>query len=187
MIGTRLFPRSEALGYWRSGESFSAVARRYRVTPEAVRAAVIREVPDEYALWVAERRRAAGAVLVCPGCGGHKSRAASLCRACAHPAIPQRARILWTREMIIERVQQWNRTHGQPPTATDWNPSMLVGTGLAAKAESFYSGCWPQMGTVSNHFGSWSAAIAAAGFPPRLATDPRAEARRSNAAARRAA
>ena len=52
---------------------------------------------------------------------------------------------------LIERIQKWALIHGgRPPTANDWNP----------KKEG-----WPSSSLVQRVFGSWSAGMAAAGFP----------------------
>jgi Homing endonuclease associated repeat/Homeodomain-like domain len=58
---------------------------------------------------------------------------------------------LWSRERIVERIKEWNRVHGEPPTALDW----------LLQVEGF-----PACKTVQEYFGSWNAAITAAGFTP---------------------
>jgi len=57
----------------------------------------------------------------------------------------------WTREKIIFAIQGWAREHGRRPIYADWD---YAGDGH------------PQAHTVVDHFGSWSAAIAIAGFRP---------------------
>lgn len=77
-------------------------------------------------------------------------------------------RLLWDREAIVERVQAWVETYGQPPTAQEWNPAMARARGRHDIAERWeQDGCWPTTTTTQYVFGSWSAAIAAAGFTPR--------------------
>lgn len=61
------------------------------------------------------------------------------------------AGIDWTRELIISCIQDWARDHGLPPTQIDWSK------GTADH---------PHYRTAAKRFGSWSAAIAAAGFTP---------------------
>jgi hypothetical protein len=59
----------------------------------------------------------------------------------------------WTRETILEAFAEWSRTHGgTPPTNAEW--------------ETAAPGC-PSAAAVVRHFGSWNAAIDAAGFYPR--------------------
>ena len=59
----------------------------------------------------------------------------------------------WTRERIVVAMQAWAAERGRPPAADEWR----------------VSGLWehPSQGTVRNVFGSWSAAVVAAGFVPR--------------------
>ena len=30
----------------------------------------------------------------------------------------------WTRELIIEKIREWNDRYGEPPCSADWNPSL---------------------------------------------------------------
>ena len=57
----------------------------------------------------------------------------------------------WTREAVIEALQAWAREHGRAPLETEWRRSGLE---------------HPPAGTVKNVFGSWSAALRAAGLQP---------------------
>lgn len=69
----------------------------------------------------------------------------------------------WTRERIVEAVILWNDRYGAPPTAFDWNAAWARKHN-DSRALDFL---WPWIGTVQNKFGSWNAAIAAAGFSTR--------------------
>lgn len=63
----------------------------------------------------------------------------------------------WSREQIIEAMQEWDNLHGHPPTVSEW----LHRDGLPD---------WcPTSGVVFNRFGKagWNKAIEAAGFMPR--------------------
>jgi hypothetical protein len=65
----------------------------------------------------------------------------------------------WTRERIIASIQAWAHKHGGvPPTVLEWRPKQN-GPG--------YRGGHPSTKTVADAFGSWSAAIDAAGFKAR--------------------
>lgn len=59
----------------------------------------------------------------------------------------------WTKREIITAIRQWAREHGQPPLNKEWKRPN--GRGI------------PSTSSVVRTFGSWSAAIAAAGFVPR--------------------
>jgi hypothetical protein len=73
---------------------------------------------------------------------------AKRCAPCAH-----RHAIVWTPEAVIEAIQEWAAAHdGQPPTATGWH--------LGAPGR-------PVTAIVVRRFGSWDAAIVAAGLVPR--------------------
>lgn len=89
------------------------------------------------------------------------------------------ARRIWTREIIAERIQEWESLYGYVPGALDWMPSSVrwrIDRGEApesamARAERFEAGdgYWPWSTEVFRVFGSWNAAIEAAGFVPRAA------------------
>jgi hypothetical protein len=59
---------------------------------------------------------------------------------------------VWDKATIVAAIQRWNEWRGEPPKSTEW-----------IKKQDGY----PTMSTVINHFGTWSAAIVAAGFEPR--------------------
>lgn len=58
----------------------------------------------------------------------------------------------WTRERVIAAIQEWAREHGEPPRSLEWRRATPA---------------FPHDATVKRLFGSWNAAIAAAGFEPR--------------------
>lgn len=57
------------------------------------------------------------------------------------------------RQRILELIQQWAATNGEPPRVNDWRH--VSGTP------------WPSYITVIRYWGSWDEAIMHAGFPPR--------------------
>ena len=73
----------------------------------------------------------------------------------------------YTREDIVARMQHWTRLHGQPPTIRDWDPSRAQRSGQGWRAERFAAGDWPSVGMVRRQFGTFNAAVQAAGLPPR--------------------
>jgi Homing endonuclease associated repeat len=70
-------------------------------------------------------------------------------------------------EEIIARVQDWARVHGEPPTIRDWDPSRARRSGQEWRAERFEAGAWPSVGMVRRKFGTFNAAVQAAGLAPR--------------------
>jgi hypothetical protein len=117
----------------------------------------------------------AGTCLTCgrstTGCYGPKS--PEYCRRCwaGSPAGVAAAagRTKWTREIIIARIQQWNRIYGSPPAINDWNPfgatTALNDHERAARFKNDER--WPWFTLVVQRFGTWNAAIEAAGFEGR--------------------
>jgi hypothetical protein len=56
---------------------------------------------------------------------------------------------LWTRQLIIQSLHAWTGKHGRPPSSYEWRRG---------------SRTHPQYVTVSRSFGSWDAALEAAGL-----------------------
>jgi hypothetical protein len=73
---------------------------------------------------------------------------------------------VWTRELIVSRIREWRDVYGEPPTMRDWSRHRLKDEGRAKRFEGAVSH-WPSCVTVHEVFGSWNAAIRAAGFAPR--------------------
>jgi hypothetical protein len=70
----------------------------------------------------------------------------------------------WTRERIITAIQVWARRTGDPPGARDWRRRVSSRGWTIGKEVTHHR---PSMARVIQVFGSWSAAIKAAGFKPR--------------------
>lgn len=79
----------------------------------------------------------------------------------------------YTHDEIIAAILRWADDHDEPPAQADWNPALLRRHArvMAAKAvghlqriAEYDSGDWPSSTTVVKYFGSWNAALAAAGF-----------------------
>lgn len=60
----------------------------------------------------------------------------------------------WSPQRIVEAIQRWADEHGQPPRVSDWNRASVD---------------HPTYQSAVEKFGSWNAAIQAAGFKPRPA------------------
>jgi len=68
---------------------------------------------------------------------------------------PLRRRSRWPPELILDAIQRWGRDHdGRPPRYADFR---------SATERTV----WPDPKTVASVFGSWTAALAAAGVAPR--------------------
>lgn len=89
-------------------------------------------------------------------------------------------RKVWTADAVVAAIQTWAELHGEPPAMTTWSPSMARSIGKPELAQAEYmqgkAGEWPSPQAVIRAFGTWNAAIAAAGFDPRPAHHVRAKA-----------
>jgi hypothetical protein len=78
----------------------------------------------------------------------------------------------WDRDSIINAIQEWVATYGEPPRAADWNPSSAKWSGQLWRVERYRAGRadgspWPALNSAKRPFdGSLTAAIRAAGFEP---------------------
>jgi hypothetical protein len=70
-------------------------------------------------------------------------------------------------ERVLDGIRRWVDLYGEPPSAADWDPYHARRLGDEARAARYEEGDWPHMGTAFNAFGSWNAAIEAAGFKAR--------------------
>jgi hypothetical protein len=60
----------------------------------------------------------------------------------------------WSKDSIKIAIRDWTNIYGEPPLSNDW--------------QGPYRPDWvPSTHTVHDHFGTWNAAIQAAGFKPR--------------------
>src|SRR3954454_13495360 len=73
----------------------------------------------------------------------------------------------WTRELIIEKLREWNDRYGEPPCSADWNPSLARWRAQEWRAERYREGVWPSTNAAKRPFdGSFDAAVRAAGLEP---------------------
>ena len=73
----------------------------------------------------------------------------------------------WTRELIIEKILEWDARYGEPPCSADWNPSLARWRAQEWRAERYREGVWPSTNAAKRPFGgSFDAAIRAAGLEP---------------------
>src|SRR5688500_3173443 len=73
----------------------------------------------------------------------------------------------WTRELIIEKILEWETRYGEPPGSADWNPSLARWRAQEWRAERYREGVWPSTNAAKRQFGgSFDAAVRAAGLEP---------------------
>ena len=73
----------------------------------------------------------------------------------------------WTRELIIEKILEWNARYGEPPCSADWNPSLARWRAQEWRAERYREGIWPSTNAAKRPFdGTFDAAVRAAGLEP---------------------
>src|SRR3954451_19563541 len=78
----------------------------------------------------------------------------------------------WDRDSVINAIQEWVATYGEPPRAADWNPSSAKWSGQQWRVERYREGradgsAWPALNSAKRPFGgSLNAAIRAAGYEP---------------------
>lgn len=73
----------------------------------------------------------------------------------------------WTGEAVMAAMLRFNQRYGRSPAATDFNPTRARQAGQHWRAERFYlDGDYPFVVSVQAAFGSWSAALRAAGLTP---------------------
>jgi hypothetical protein len=74
----------------------------------------------------------------------------------------------WTRELIIQKIREWDARYGEPPCSADWNPSLARWRAQEWRAERYREGVWPSTNAAKRPFGgSFDAAVRAAGLEPR--------------------
>lgn len=112
----------------------------------------------------------------CVNCGGWVSgseghRDEPWCFRCAVERNAEASRV-WDEETIVDSILEWADRYGEPPAGPDWSPwDARVRLGDESRARRFEDarGRWPHLQSAIRVFGSWNAAIAAAGFAPRAA------------------
>jgi len=73
----------------------------------------------------------------------------------------------WTRELIIEKILEWDARYGEPPCSADWNPSLARWRAQEWRADRYREGVWPSTNAAKRPFGgSFDAAVRAAGLEP---------------------
>lgn len=100
---------------------------------------------------------------LCRGCGADtqprngKGDAYAYCKACHPGAIERR----WTRGRVLEAMRRWRVRYGRLPSSYDWSRTHARRRGGAALAR-LSEGNWPAASVVTDIYGTWSSARAAA-------------------------
>src|SRR5918998_5682043 len=73
----------------------------------------------------------------------------------------------WTRELVIDKILEWEARYGEPPCSADWNPSLARWRAQEWRADRYREGLWPSTNSAKRPFGgSFDAAVRAAGLEP---------------------
>ncbi len=73
----------------------------------------------------------------------------------------------FSEQEIVAKVLAWTARYGAPPATTDWEPSRARAAKQEWRARRFEEGEWPSASMVRRRFGTFNAAIRAAGLEPR--------------------
>jgi HNH endonuclease len=106
------------------------------------------------------------------------------------PYVPRRhpgVRGTWDRAAIVAALREWATQTGGPPRRQDWTGERSSDGSTAQRKWMAEHPRWPSSSCVAAHFGSWSAALEAAGLPARRLTFETSVADRVAAARRMAA
>jgi hypothetical protein len=68
---------------------------------------------------------------------------------------------------ITDAIVEWTRRYGDVPSMADWDPVRARVLGQEWRVQRYHDGDWPSARSVAHHFGSFAAAVAAAGLVPR--------------------
>lgn len=152
---------------WREpGSTLRSVAAVHGITAERVRQIVLANAPEEYKARQTERTERRKREAYCR-CGAPKTYKAKLCVACARKAAAEARQdgvgVVWTKDRIVETIRRWAADVGSPPAAADWNVAMARRLGRSLPPGWSHED-HPALHTVQKRFGSWSAALAAAGY-----------------------
>ena len=100
---------------------------------------------------------------VCRGCGAYtqprngKGDAYAYCKACHPGAIGRR----WTGDRVLDAMRAWRKLCGRLPSSYDWSRTHAHRRGGEA-LERLTNHEWPSAAVVTDVFGGWAVARAAA-------------------------
>jgi transposase len=146
----------------REGLSAREIGERLDLSPKTVRAY---RADPERRRELERRERYRGRCRRCgrptSGAGG-KAAAPPLCAACTR----ELARV-WTDERIVAAIRDWQQRGGEPPTVSDWSPAQAPAEHRGSQRYQAEPERWPSAALLRRRFGSFGAALEAAGFARR--------------------
>jgi hypothetical protein len=71
--------------------------------------------------------------------------------------------MIWTQERVRKAILDFKEKHGVYPAATDWNPAKARSLGHFDRVKTLQEGNYPFLITVQRLYGTWGAALQAAG------------------------
>ena len=80
---------------------------------------------------------------------------------CPRCAARESSRPRFTRQEVLDAIRAWAAATGEPPRLEEWAPSSDPESRWAREFPR-----WPSYMTARTHFGSWAAALEAAGYAP---------------------
>lgn len=172
VVSTRAKRAGEALRLREKGLTYREIAEQMKLSVSYV----AELVADPGGVKVQARKRSYQGV--CSDCGAATDGSNGVsgqpgrCNKCAS-RLAGAKREVWTREAIVAAIQAWVVNYSEPPGAMDWDPVRATYQGHPDNAVRFRRGNWPTTNTVVRKFGSWNAAIAAAGHQPRAVGRPK--------------
>ena len=137
------------------GLSIAQIAQRLGRSPATVKA-YFYDPTGEKARAVKARYQG-----VCRGCGAPtqprngKGDAYAYCKSCRPGAIASR----WTRARVRAAMRAWRDRYGTGPSSYDWSRTHASRRGVEAVTR-LDEGNWPSSATVTDLYGTWSAAYA---------------------------
>jgi hypothetical protein len=97
-----------------------------------------------------------------PTDGSRKSAPAKRCRRCRRAFVQNEAH--WNEGTVANAIHYWIEIYGRAPSVCDWSPAHARGVGTPERAIRWESEtCWPSYAIAENIFGTWGAALEAAG------------------------
>jgi len=70
-------------------------------------------------------------------------------------------------DAILVAIREWTRRYGDVPAMADWDPVRARRFSQEWRIMRYRTGDWPSARSVARHFGSFRAAVTAAGLVPR--------------------
>lgn len=164
---------AEARRLREQGQTLAQIGERYGVSHNTISTWL--NDPDGTRMAARRAKSARACAGRCGVCGAQTHGSRGRINAPDHcPTCSTEERTTWTRDAIILAIQEWAAKYGEPPSSPDWNDWQARNELHDEERVRRYereraAGTCPCHKTVHRVFGSWNAAIEAAGFQPRAA------------------